>query len=469
MSDVLLHNTLTGKKEPLKTMVAQKVGLYVCGVTPYDEPHLGHGRCYVVFDLLKRVLRKNGYEVKHIQNFTDVDDKIIDRANQLKKDPATFAETYIQSYKKWMKELNVEPADFYPRVTTHMKEIVQMIETLIRKGLAYNVEGNVFYSVRKFPDYGRLSKRKLDELAAGARVEVNEKKNDPLDFALWKKAKPGEPSWPSPWGQGRPGWHIECSAMSTKYLGDEFDIHGGGLDLIFPHHENEIAQSIGATGKPFAHTWIHNGFVTINQEKMSKSLGNFFTMKDILSQYDAMSVRYFLLAQHYRSPLNYSDGELQAARAAWTQRICEAYRLAEKWKKESGDSTTGGAAVEEAENQFEKFLVELNNDLNTSGALGHMNQLVSYIFVNDQSYGSKIGKKAWAALFDSLSSMLDLFGLVVPAAQEASAEALKLLKERDAARSKKDFAAADKLRDQLKSLGYIIEDTSQGSRLKKIQ
>src|ERR1044071_2241928 len=307
MSSLVLHNTLTGKKEPLKTMKPKQVGLYVCGVTPYDEPHLGHGRCYVVFDLLKRVLLKNGYKVRHIQNFTDVDDKIIDRAHQLKKDPASFAEIYIESFNRWMKELNILPADEYPRVTTHMEEIKKLITQLVKRGLAYEIEGNVFYTVRKFPDYGNLSKRKLDELSAGARVEVDEKKKDPLDFALWKKAKPGEPQWDSPWGPGRPGWHIECSAMSMKYLGEEFDIHGGGLDLIFPHHENEIAQSVGATGKRFAHTWIHNGFVTINQEKMSKSLGNFFTLKDILTHYDPMSIRYFLLTQHYRSEEHTSE------------------------------------------------------------------------------------------------------------------------------------------------------------------
>ncbi len=330
MIDIFIHNTLSGKKELLQTLKPKEVGLYVCGVTPYDEPHLGHGRCYVVFDVFKRMLLKNGYKVRHIQNFTDVDDKIINRANQSKVDPIAFAEVYIESYNKWMKALNVMPAEKYPKVTTHMPDIISLIETLMKRGFAYEIEGNVFYAVRKFAEYGKLSKRKLDDLESGARVEVNEKKNDPLDFALWKKAKPGEPFWESPWGQGRPGWHIECSAMSMKYLGEEFDVHGGGLDLIFPHHENEIAQSIGATGKPFAHTWLHNGFVTINQEKMSKSLGNFFTLKDILAQYEAMAVRYFLLAQHYRSPLNYSDQELKSAATVWSQRICEAYRLSKK-------------------------------------------------------------------------------------------------------------------------------------------
>ncbi len=451
MSDLQLFNTLTAKKEPLQTLRPKEVGLYVCGVTPYAEPHLGHGRCYVVFDVLKRVLVKNGYKVRHIQNFTDVDDKIINRANQSKLDPIAFAEMFIESYNKWMKALNVLPAEKYPRVTDHMPDIINLITTLVQKGLAYEIEGNVFYSVRKFPAYGRLSKRKLDELESGARVEVNEKKNDPLDFALWKKAKPGEPFWESPWGQGRPGWHIECSAMSMKYLGEDFDIHGGGLDLIFPHHENEIAQSIGATGKTFARTWIHNGFVTINQEKMSKSLGNFFTLKDILAQYDAMAVRYFLLAQHYRSPLNYSDQELKSASTVWSQRICEAFRLSANKK--------GDELPEEAKKLSQEFDDALLNDLNTSGAFGALNQLCSLIFKAGESSGS---------LHAPLASMLDVLGLVVPEVEAVNSQAVDLLKKRGEARQRKDWAASDKIRDELKTLGYIVEDTPQGARLKKI-
>jgi cysteinyl-tRNA synthetase len=300
------HNTLTSKKEIFNPLVRGKVGMYVCGITPYDETHLGHARCYVVFDILKRVLEKNGYDVMHIQNFTDVDDKIIVRAIDMGVSPDVYAEPFIQSFHTYMGQLNVKPASVYPRVTTHMKEIIQIIERLILRGLAYELNGSVYYEVRKFSDYGKLSKRKIDELESGARVEVDELKRDPLDFALWKNAKKGEPAWDSPWGPGRPGWHIECSAMSMKYLGEEFDIHGGGQDLIFPHHENEIAQSVGASARAFAKIWIHNGFVTVNQEKMSKSLGNFFTLKDILAKFDPMVVRYFLLGQHYRTPLDFS-------------------------------------------------------------------------------------------------------------------------------------------------------------------
>ncbi|MFN0117660.1 MAG: cysteine--tRNA ligase, partial [Elusimicrobiota bacterium] len=317
--EIKLHNTLTGQKELFSPIQSGKVGLYVCGITPYDEPHLGHARCYVVFDLLKRSLERFGYQVRHIQNFTDVDDKIIDRANQLKEDPLSYPERFIQSFFECMKLLNVKPADEYPRVTKTIPAIVTLVERLIENGLAYESKGTVYYSVRGFPSYGKLSKRKLDELESGARVSIDEQKKDPLDFALWKAAKSGEPSWPSPWGAGRPGWHIECSAMSMGALGETFDIHGGGQDLIFPHHENEIAQSEGASRKNFARFWVHNGFVTINQEKMSKSLKNFFTIREILGEFDPMVVRYYLLSQHYRSPLNFSQVDMKAAESALFQ------------------------------------------------------------------------------------------------------------------------------------------------------
>jgi cysteinyl-tRNA synthetase len=449
---VLLHNTLTGQKEPLAPRDGKKISFYVCGITPYDEPHLGHGRCYVVFDLLKRVLLRAGHKVLHIQNFTDVDDKIIDRANKLGKDPATFAEPFIESFNRWMKALNVLPADQYPRVTTHMKEIVDLIQKLVENGLGYVLDGDVYYSVRKFPAYGKLSKRKLDELASGARVEVNERKQDPLDFALWKKAKPGEPAWPSPWGAGRPGWHIECSAMSMKYLGEDFDLHGGGLDLVFPHHENEIAQSVGATGKSFARMWVHNGFVTINKEKMSKSLNNFFTLKDLISQYDPMAVRYFLLSQHYRSPLNFSDHDLRAAESVWTNRVCEAYRLSANWS---------GADSPEAKTLDTEFYEALLNDLNSSGALGAVNQLCSLIFKSDATQGSR-------NFHTTLASMLDTLGLVVSKVEIKNDRALELLKERDEARAKKDWTRSDKIREELKALGFVVEDTAQGARLKPV-
>jgi cysteinyl-tRNA synthetase len=430
------------------TSEGKTVRLYVCGITPYDEPHLGHGRCYVVFDVLKRTLLRNGYQVKHIQNFTDVDDKIIERANQRKADPATYADAFITSFNRWMKELNVLPADVYPRVTTHMKEIVDLIQKLVDKGLGYEIDGDVYFSVRKFGPYGQLSKRKLDDMTAGARVDVDERKTDPMDFSLWKKAKPGEPAWDSPWGKGRPGWHIECSAMSMKYLGEEFDLHGGGLDLVFPHHENEIAQSSGATGKSFAKMWVHNGFVTINKEKMSKSLGNFFTLKEILEKYDAMTVRYFLLTQHYRGPLNFSDQDLKIAQSVWTERISEAVRLAEPTQKEK---PSGNAAE-----LLKEFDAALRTDMNTPQALGALNQLVSLVFKKTAGVGS------------ALQEMVDALGLTVAKVGVQDQDATDLMMKRNAARKTKDWAASDKYRDELKAKGFTVEDTAHGPKLKKI-
>ena len=315
-----LFNTLTGKQEEFKSIEPKRVRMYVCGVTVYDYCHIGHARSALVFDVLRRYLEYSGYNVTFVKNFTDVDDKIIKRANEQHAPCEAITSKYIDAYYEDMGKLGIKPASIEPKATEHMTEIISMTETLIKKGLAYPIDGDVYFQVDKYKDYGRLSKRKLEELQAGARVDVDERKRHPMDFALWKRSKPGEPSWPSPWGAGRPGWHIECSAMSIKHLGETFDIHGGGMDLIFPHHENEIAQSCGATGKEFARYWIHNGFVQINQEKMSKSLGNFFTIRETFekskwSQYVTGEVlRYFLLSTHYRGPLDFSDNALEESR-----------------------------------------------------------------------------------------------------------------------------------------------------------
>ena len=315
-----VFNTLAGSKEPFEPLTPGKVRMYVCGVTVYDDCHLGHARSAVVFDIIRRYLEYRGYDVTFVKNFTDVDDKIINRANELGLPWEDVTRRYIAAYYRDMKRLGVDPATVEPKATEHMDDIVRLIGNLVGKGVAYQVEGDVYFEVRQYPLYGRLSKRKLDEMQAGARVEVDERKRYPMDFALWKGAKPGEPAWDSPWGPGRPGWHIECSAMAMKHLGETFDIHGGGQDLIFPHHENEIAQSCAATGKEFARCWVHNGFVQINQEKMSKSLGNFFTIQEIFEKsgyreaVTAESLRYFLLASHYRSPLEFSDQALREAK-----------------------------------------------------------------------------------------------------------------------------------------------------------
>ncbi|HPU35217.1 MAG TPA: cysteine--tRNA ligase, partial [Bacillota bacterium] len=302
-----IYNTLTRRKETFQPREPGKVYMYVCGPTTYNYIHLGNARPLVFFDTVRRYLLYKGYDVLYVQNFTDVDDKIINRAREEGEDPLSLARKYINEYFKDADALNVRRADRHPRVSDHMPDIVRVVEELVQKGFAYEVDGDVYFEVRKFPGYGKLSGRSLEDMQAGARVEVDSRKRDPMDFALWKAAKPGEPSWDSPWGPGRPGWHIECSVMSLKYLGPGFDIHGGGYDLVFPHHENEIAQSEAATGKPFVRYWMHNGFITVNEEKMSKSLGNFFLVRDILSRFSPEVVRFFLLSTHYRSPLDFDD------------------------------------------------------------------------------------------------------------------------------------------------------------------
>ena len=312
---IKVYNTLTGKKEEFIPLQPGKVTIYACGVTVYDFSHLGHARGAVAFDLIQRYFRRKGFEVKYVRNFTDVDDKIINRAKEEAITAAEVARKYIDAYQEDMKRLGVGRADVEPKATEHIAEMLEVIKGLLEKGHAYVIDGDVYFRVASFKEYGKLSKRNLEDLKAGARVEVDERKQDPLDFALWKASKPGEPAWNSPWGSGRPGWHIECTAMGFKHLGETFDIHAGGKDLIFPHHENEIAQSEAYSGKKFVNYWLHNGFVNINQEKMSKSLGNFFMIRDILNQYDAEVVRLFLLSTHYRSPIDFSDANLKDARA----------------------------------------------------------------------------------------------------------------------------------------------------------
>jgi cysteinyl-tRNA synthetase len=462
MPDLHLHNTLTGKKEIFKPLKPGHVSMYVCGITPYDESHIGHARCYVVFDLLKRVLALAGYQVNHIQNFTDVDDKIINRAHELKQPAVGFAEPYMQSFKKYMEQLNVVAPNEYPLVTENIKEIKELIQRLIDKGVAYELNGDVYYSVRKFSAYGKLSKRKIDELAQGARVEVNEQKHDPLDFALWKKAKEGEPFWESSWGKGRPGWHIECSAMSMKFLGEKFDIHGGGLDLVFPHHENEIAQSQGATGdlKSFAQYWVHNGFVTINKEKMSKSLGNFFTIKEVFGKYDPMVVRYFLLAQHYRSPLNFSDQELDAVKTVWENRISNVNRMLFDVVK-----FIPKQKVDEESEHWEIFAQALFDDLNTPKALAELNNVCSKIF--QLSAASPLDQEI-AKLARVFENMLNVLGLSPKLDEFFSDDIRKLALERWEARINKNWKRSDELRDLLKEKGVIVEDTAKSYKLKRI-
>ncbi|MDR1941049.1 MAG: cysteine--tRNA ligase [Endomicrobium sp.] len=454
---IKVYNTLTNKKEEFKPQKEKEVSMYVCGVTPYDSVHLGHARAYVVFDVIKRHLLKRGYSVTHIQNFTDIDDKIIQRAAQKGVLPSAIANLYIEDYFTQTQKLNVLKANRYPQVTKMIPEIISFIKTLMDKGYAYAKDGDVYFSVEKFKDYGKLSKRNLEDMKAGARVSVNEDKQNAFDFALWKKTKEDQPqdiSWESPWGKGRPGWHIECSVMSSAFLGDTIDIHGGGQDLIFPHHENEIAQSQAATGKKFVNYWIHNGFVTVNKEKMSKSLGNFFTLKDIFEKYDPRIIRYYLLTQHYKSPLDFSDEALNAAKNS-LQGLDDAYLRLSSAVKESSDKITQADLTA----LYETFLEVLDDDFNSEKALAYLhevkNLILNELFKTDIQRLSQLKK-----LFEDM--LLDSLGVTLPA-KTLSNELQDLLNLRNAARKERNWQEADRLRKIIYENGYNITDNKDGT------
>jgi cysteinyl-tRNA synthetase len=466
---VRFHNTLSGKEEAFHPLTPGRVNMYVCGVTPYDACHLGHARCYVTFDFIRRALTRLGYAVTHVQNFTDIDDKIIHRAAERGESPAALADRFIADYFDKMDRLGVRRADAYPRVTESLPAIVAFIERLVAKGLAYAAGGDVFYAVRKFPGYGKLSKRSPDDLQVGARVDVDDRKTDPLDFALWKAAKPGEPAWPSPWGPGRPGWHIECSAMSRTAFGDTFDIHGGGQDLVFPHHENEIAQSEGATGRPFAHYWIHNGFVTVNKEKMSKSLGNFFTLEDIFKKFPPRAVRYFLLTHHYKGPLEFSDEQLAAAAARLREIDADIRRLDAALKTPLAAKPKAAAALRAALDAFGPAVDEaLADNFNSPkvlavlfALLGDLKERVEKPKAIDAD-GLRRGVDSVRALFR------DVIGIEVGGGGssdgEADAAVVERVARREAARKSKNWAEADRLRAELLAEGVTVEDTPGGPR-----
>ncbi|ATW27095.1 cysteine--tRNA ligase [Candidatus Formimonas warabiya] len=480
---VKVFNTLTKKKEELVTRDPGKVSMYVCGPTTYNYIHLGNARPLVAFDTVRRYLKYRGYDVTYVQNFTDVDDKIINRSREEGESPAALAQKYINAYFEDADALNVLRADVHPRVTDHMGEIIQMVQGIMEKGLAYEVGGNVYFDVRKFFGYGKLSGRDLDEMKAGARVDVGEEKQDPLDFALWKAAKPGEPSWDSPWGQGRPGWHIECSAMSLKYLGPGFDIHGGGADLIFPHHENEIAQTEAFSGQQFVRYWLHNGFITVNEEKMSKSLGNFFLLRDILARFSPDVIRFYLLSTHYRSPLDFDDQKLHVAEKG-LERIRTSLRLVEdtlRMCKKSPDQGQAGAAGElqqKLDAIKAAFIEAMDDDFNTSLAIAAVFDLSreANSFINDSSF--KPGKAAVPVLEKALGifhEFHEVLGMIEPNRpagiqdQGMDEKLMEIIIDiRQEARKKKDWATADAIRDRLKAAGIILEDTPHGVRWKKI-
>lgn len=455
-----IYNDLTRSKEKFRPIEPGKVRMYVCGMTVYDLCHLGHARVMVVFDVVYRYLQALGYDVTYVRNITDIDDKIIQRANQLGQSFHELTAHFIAEMHQDAKALGVLPPDSEPKATDFIAEIIAMIERLIARGHAYSAaNGDVYYDVRSFSDYGKLSGKSIDDLRAGARVDPDEAKRDPLDFALWKAAKPDEPAWDSPWGSGRPGWHIECSAMSTAKLGDTFDIHGGGADLSFPHHENEIAQSEGATGHPFVNVWMHNGFVRINDEKMSKSLGNFFTVREVLARYRAEEVRYFILTSHYRSPLNYDEAHLDNARAALT-RFYTALRGLDLQSAQS-----------HADNAFtERFHAAMQDDFNTPVALAvlfdmarEVNRLrdkepqqAAALALGLRTLGGTLG-----ILQDDPEAYLKAGSQVEPGLGDAAID--QLIADRKAARVAKNWAEADRIRDLLQENNIVLEDSTQGT------
>ncbi len=461
-----IYNSLTRKKEEFKPIHEGKVGIYACGPTVYNYFHIGNARPFIVFDVLRRYFEYKGYEVTFVQNFTDIDDKMIRRANEENTTVAAIAEKYIAEYFVDAKALGIRPATVHPRATEHMPQIIDMISRLVEKGLAYESNGDVYYRVRAFENYGCLCGQNLEDLSSGARVSVDEQKEDPLDFALWKAQKPGEPAWESPWGLGRPGWHIECSAMSTTYLGDTFDIHGGGKDLLFPHHENEIAQTSGATGKPYVNYWMHNGFLNIDGEKMSKSLGNFFTVRDIAKQYDLEVVRMFTLSAHYRSPLNF-DKEMIAMAKSSLERLYvgrDQLLFLENAAKDRQPNEAEAAFMKFADEARERFIAAMDDDLNTAGALGAIFELVREI---NKLNTTDVSREAVQYGKEKLLGMTDVLGLLMKKEDGLPADVQALVDERAQARKEKNWKRSDELRDQIKAMGYILEDTAAGQKVRK--
>ncbi len=502
---LVVFNTMGNRKEPFVPLTPGQVRMYVCGVTVYDLCHIGHARANVAFDIIVRYLRHSGYDVKYVRNFTDIDDKIIKRAAERNTDYRDIANTYIEAFYEDFRWLGLLRPDEEPRATRHIAEIVDLVSRLVAAGKAYPVDGDVYYAVKSFPGYGKLSGKNTDDLLSGARVDVDERKKDPLDFALWKSSKPGEPWWDSPWGRGRPGWHIECSAMALKHLGETFDIHGGGKDLVFPHHENEIAQSEGLTGKPFARYWIHNGFVNVNSEKMSKSLGNFFTLREVLAKVRPEVLRFFFASSHYRSPIDYSDQSLAEAKAG----LDRLYRVKEKAEACMAAGAAASAVpdddafvpLREAPKWFNEAM---DDDFNTAAALGHIFEAVRVLnrLAPSEPASDREGAARFLAGYAILEPLFGVLGLMqataadyfkgVPrhyeytgggtmvagsgstaefrpgggAAPPTEEEILRRIEARQSARARKDFAEADRIRKELDALGVLLEDGKAGTSWK---
>lgn len=465
-----IYNTLTKKKEEFVPLEEGKVKMYVCGPTVYNLIHIGNARPMIIFDTFRRYLEYKGYDVNYVSNFTDVDDKIIKKAIEEGTTAEEISQRYIKECKKDMHDLNIEPATTHPLATQEIDGMIEMIKTLIDKGYAYDADGTVYYRTRKFKDYGKLSKKNIDDLEAGHRdikVAGEESKEDPLDFVLWKPKKEGEPSWPSPWSDGRPGWHIECSVMSKKYLGDEIDIHAGGEDLIFPHHENEIAQSEAANGCEFSKYWMHNGFLNINNKKMSKSLGNFFTVRDISEKYDLQVLRFFMLSAHYRSPLNFSDDLMESAKNGLERIVTAVANL----KHLSENAKEGSMAADEAEKiaslkeMYDKFEQAMDDDFNTADAISAVFEIVKFANSNSSAENTK---EYIDTLIKKITTLTDVLGLKVEKKEEILDEDIeKLIAERQQARKDRNFARADEIRDELLAKGIVLEDTREGVRWKR--
>lgn len=463
-----IYNTMTQKKEEFKPLVDNKVKIYVCGPTVYNYFHIGNARAFLVFDAFRRYLEYKGYDVTYVQNFTDIDDKMIKKAQEEGITVKQLAERFIHEYFRDADALGIKRADYHPRATEVIEDIVDMVKILVEKGYAYEVDGDVYFETSKFKGYGKLSHQNLEELEAGARIKVEEKKKNPMDFALWKKKKPGEPSWPSPWGQGRPGWHIECSVMARKFLGDTIDIHAGGPDLVFPHHENEIAQSEAATGKPFAKYWMHIGYLNINDEKMSKSLGNFYTAREVIKKHDPEAVRMFLLSAHYRNPINFSYDLITQAEKG-LERLYNALNNLKHLER-----TVLKQEITPVEKEFmdklkvykQQFIAAMDDDFNTADAISVLFELARDLNTNIDSSSSKQIISESRLLFKELGNVL---GILQKTKEETLEDEIEqLIKKREKARADKNWGLADEIRDMLREKGIILEDTPQGTRWKKV-
>lgn len=468
-----IYNTLTRKKENFIPIKKGEVGMYICGPTVYNYIHIGNARPFIIFEVVRRFLKFKGYKVRYIQNLTDIDDKMINKARELNISVSELAEKFIKEYFIDADSLNIERADVHPRATEHIAEIIELLKGLEEKGYAYEIDGDVFFDVSKFKNYGKLSGQDIEELKIGARVEVDERKRDAIDFALWKKAKEGEPSWDSPWGKGRPGWHIECSAMSMKYLGKTFDIHAGGSDLIFPHHENEIAQSEANNNQQYVRYWMHNGYLCLNNQKMSKSLGNIMKVRDIIQKYKGEVIRYFILSAHYRSPLNFSEEQLQQAQNSLQRLnniIYNVKHLLKQDKFKKSKDKDDELILEKRKEGEQQFIKAMDDDFNTPVALSRLFGFAKdvNIYLNSPSLKNKIILEEIIKFYQDLAGKV--LGILKDFDREQSfeQEIKKLIEDREKARKEKNWEKSDKIRDELKRKGVILEDTTEGVRWKKI-